>query len=128
MVDEFEVSILQTINNLLDISKDKEMPDYIGSVNQSRVTNGLDPIPEGWTRTEIIEANQKDIDRLTLQFTPKAKVKKPSFNKWFKENFEKDPDHTYWTSIQERQDGMAPGDLSRYYSKEEIKKEWNELK
>jgi len=51
-------------------------------------------------------------------------MNKLSYTEWVKKYWDKDDDHNYWTSIYQRvEDGIAPGDLSRY-SKDDLKEEY----
>ena len=56
------------------------------------------------------------------------KLIKLSYSEWVKKYFEKDSDHTYWTSIYERREiGFAPSDMSRY-DKKDLREEYNNYK
>ena len=130
LIDEFEIKCLQTIHNVIATDgfiPEKEVGEFYEHLNKGRENNGLDPIDTSLTKEEIIEISQKDIDNLKSRIPKKEKKKKPNLSVWMKENFEKDEDHNYYTSISERvEDGMAPGDLSRY-TRKDILREYKKL-
>lgn len=65
------------------------------------------------------EANKLDKEK-----RKKKKFTKLAFGPWVKKYFDKDDDHSYWTSNYERTEiGFAPSDMTRYREKD-LKEEY----